>query len=111
VLAGAVERARRGEGPTFVEATTYRILGHTFGADQSYQPADELDAARAAEPVAAYRAWLVEEGHATFDALNAIDVEVADEIEDAIRFGKESPPPDLDELLVDVFADRSEVPV
>jgi len=110
VLDEAVARARSGGGPTFVEATTYRLLGHTFGSDQSYQPADALEAARADEPVAAYRAWLQVAGLATDDQLAAIDREVADQVEDAIQFAKDSPPPDLDELLTDVFADRSEVP-
>jgi len=110
VLTAAVERARSGDGPTFVEAVTYRLLGHTFGADQSYQPAEELERARAAEPVGAYRKWLVDTGVADTTTLDAIDAEVTTEIEDAIEFGASSPPPGLDELTLDVFADPAEVP-
>jgi TPP-dependent pyruvate/acetoin dehydrogenase alpha subunit len=110
VLTDAVERARRGEGPTFVEAVTYRLLGHTFGADQSYQPADELQAAHDAEPVGAYRARMLAADLATEAELDAVDREVTEAIEDAITFGKESAPPSVDELQIDVFADPAEVP-
>lgn len=110
VLRAAVDKARRGGGPTFVEAVTYRILGHTFGSNQSYQPADELEAARAAEPVGAFRAWLLDGGVATEADLALIEKEVAEEFEDALAFAKASADPGLDELLVDVFADRAEVP-
>jgi pyruvate dehydrogenase E1 component alpha subunit len=110
VLSDAVERARSGRGPTFVEARTYRLLGHSFGADQSYQPAEELEHARENEPVMAYRAWLVSGGLADAAALDAIDKEVAEVVDDAMDFARSSPEPSVDELLVDVFASPSEVP-
>jgi TPP-dependent pyruvate/acetoin dehydrogenase alpha subunit len=111
VLSDAVSRARAGGGPTFVEARTYRILGHTFGADQSYQPVDELDRARAAEPVGAFRDRLVELGFADKKQLDSIDSTVTSEVEEAFAFAASSPAPGRDELLVDVFARVEEVPV
>jgi pyruvate dehydrogenase E1 component alpha subunit len=110
-LSSAVERARTGGGPTFIEARTYRILAHSFGTDQSYQPKEELDRARQNEPVQTYRTWLLSEGCADGATLDAIDREVSEIVEDAIEFAKASPQPGLDELLVDVFASTSEVPV
>lgn len=111
VFAEAVERARRGGGPTFVEAVTWRVNPHSFGNDQSYRSKDELEAAEENEPVKTYRAWLVEQGMADEATLAAIEKDVAEEVEEAIEFAEASPVPGLDELLVDVFASVSEVPV
>jgi TPP-dependent pyruvate/acetoin dehydrogenase alpha subunit len=111
VLTEAVERARRGAGPTFVEARTYRLLGHTFGADQSYQPPEELATAREAEPVKAFRSRLIGLGVADEVSLREVEKEVGAEVEDAIDFAKSSAPPGVSELLVDVFANPEELPV
>jgi pyruvate dehydrogenase E1 component alpha subunit len=110
VLAEAVASARAGGGPTFVEARTYRLLGHTFGADQSYQPADELAAARAAEPVQAFRDRLIGRGVLDQEAVAAIQKEIDHEVDDAMEFARASSPPAVDELLVDVFSDKLQVP-
>jgi len=111
VLTEAVARARSGGGPTFVEARTYRLLGHTFGADQSYQPAEELAEARAVEPVKAFRSRLVDLGVADEGVLEAMEKEVGAEVEEAIDFAKSSAPPGGQELLIDVFANPEELPV
>jgi TPP-dependent pyruvate/acetoin dehydrogenase alpha subunit len=110
VIQAAVDRARRGEGPTFVEALTRRHYGHSFGAAQSYRPEDELAAALAIDTVASFRRWILDSGVADEASLAALEAEVAALFEDAITFGKESPPAPADELLVDVFADLAEVP-
>jgi pyruvate dehydrogenase E1 component alpha subunit len=93
-----------------VEARTYRLLGHTFGADQSYQPAEELAAARAAEPVQAFRDRLIGRGVLDQEAVAAIQKEIDQEVDDALEFARSSSPPAVDELLVDVFSDKLEVP-
>jgi TPP-dependent pyruvate/acetoin dehydrogenase alpha subunit len=108
-LQPAVDRARRGEGPSFVEAVTYRILGHTFGSDQSYQPAAELEEARQAEPVARFRGWLLAQGFAKESWLEEVEASAKAEMEDAVNFAEESSPPGVDELLTDVFAHGIEV--
>ncbi|MBW8826259.1 MAG: thiamine pyrophosphate-dependent dehydrogenase E1 component subunit alpha [Acidobacteria bacterium] len=110
VMVEAVERARGGGGPTFVEALTARHFGHTFGAPQAYRPAEELAAAQAIDTVAAFRQWLLDNGASDEPTLQVIEKEVAEAIEDAVAFGKESPPAPNSELLVDVFANVSEVP-
>lgn len=110
VLSDAVERARRGEGPMFVEALTRRHYGHTFGAAQPYRSPEELAAAQAIDTVGSFRQWIIDAGMADDAELAAIEKEVAEAIEDAVAFGKESPPAPPEELLVDVFADVAEVP-
>ncbi len=61
--------------------------------------------------MASYRQWLLDEGLVAGAVLEAIEEEVAAVVEDAVEFAKSSPPADpAEELLVDVFADVSEVP-
>ncbi|MEU9456996.1 thiamine pyrophosphate-dependent dehydrogenase E1 component subunit alpha [Streptomyces sp. NPDC048277] len=104
----AVLRARAGEGPTLVEAETYRFMGHYFGDPGSYMDRAEFDAALAADPVPALRATLLSRGLADEDQLSALEAQIADEVDRAIAFATESPYPGADELRLDVY--REEVP-
>lgn len=101
----AVERARSGGGPTLVEATTYRFWGHYFGDAMAYMPPEEREAAMAADPVPRYRAWLIEQGHATEEQLAAFEAKVEEEITDAVEFAQSSPFPEADEIYTDVYAE------
>ncbi len=98
----AVEYARAGHGPTFIEAKTFRFMGHLLGDDSHYIPADEMAAARAADPVPAYRKLLLER-QIPESELDAIDAEIATVVEEAARFGLDSEYPDADELRFDVL--------
>jgi TPP-dependent pyruvate/acetoin dehydrogenase alpha subunit len=104
-LTAAVERARRGAGPTLVEATTYRFWGHFFGDNMMYMPAAEREAARAADPVPRFRAWLISEGHAAEEELADIEAAVEAAIDDAVDFAQSSPVPAESELHIDVYAE------
>lgn len=104
----AVLRARAGEGPTLVEAQTYRFMGHYFGDPGAYMDRAEYDAALAADPVPRLRATLLERGLADEDQLLALEAEIAAEVERAVAFAVESPYPGADELRRDVY--REEVP-
>ena len=66
-VADAADRARAGEGPTLIEALTYRLYGHVFGDRMTYLPPDELDAAWRDEPVGRFRRHLLEAGALTDD--------------------------------------------
>jgi pyruvate dehydrogenase E1 component alpha subunit len=101
----AVARARAGEGPTLVEAVTYRFWGHLLGDAMHYMPKEERAAAMAADPVPRYRAWLVAEGHATEEELAAREAAIVAEVDDAVQFALDSPPPDAAELWTDVYAE------
>ena len=61
----AIERARAGQGPTLIEAMTFRFEGHVFGDADTYMAKGEKEAAKARDPVPRFRAWLIEHGHAT----------------------------------------------
>jgi pyruvate dehydrogenase E1 component alpha subunit len=101
----AVARARAGEGPTLIEAVTYRFWGHLMGDAMEYMPKEERKAAMAADPLPRYRQWLVDNGHATDDELAAIEAAIGAEIDDAVEFALASPFPDESELYTDVYAE------
>jgi TPP-dependent pyruvate/acetoin dehydrogenase alpha subunit len=102
----AIARARAGDGPTLIEAKTFRFNGHLVGDPGDYIPKDEYTAAVAADPYPRYRRYLVEGGFAEAAELDAIDAEIAAEIDAAVEFALASPLPDLAELRRDVFAEE-----
>ena len=109
-IGAAVQRARRGEGPTLVECLTNRHLGHYFGDQpEVYIPADELAAIRALDPVEAFRARLLGDA-STAGLLAAVDDEVDRAVQAAFDFARSSPVPDETELCRDVFASEEEIP-
>lgn len=104
----AVARARNGEGPTLIEAMTYRFHGHIFGdADAYMDPAVKAEAMKQ-DPVPLFRAWLLEQGHAGEDELAGLEAAIDKEIGEAVEFALTSPYPDVAELRRDVFAQEIE---
>lgn len=101
----AVERARSGEGPTLIEAMCYRMMGHFFGADFSYMPKDHLEEMQAADPLPRLRLLMLENQFAE-DELDAIVADIDREVEEAAQFAIDSPLPDPDEILRDVFEEE-----
>ena len=100
----AIERARAGEGPTLIEAMTFRFNGHLLGDMGEYIPKAEYAAAVAADPYPRYRQWLVDSKNATAAALDAIDSEIDAEVEAAIKFAFDSPLTDPIEITRDIYA-------
>ncbi len=93
----AANRARRGEGPSFIECTTYRILGHMGTASQDpggYRDPAEVEAWRERCPIKAYQNRLLSEGMLTDHDLDAMTDAVDREIDFAFSFAKQSPLPD-----------------
>ena len=107
VLGAALARARAGEGPTFVECRTYRLVGHTSSADYSYMPPAALEAALARDPAPTFRSWLVSSGHLTEARLDEIDKAVEAAVDDAFEFARAAPRPAPADIYDDVFADRA----
>jgi len=102
----AVDRARAGDGPTLIEAMTYRFMGHVFGVDtMEYMPKEEMQAALANDPVPAYRARLVGSGVVSEEDMAALEARVKKEAADACEFALNSPPPDPSETYTDVYAE------
>ena len=102
----AIDRARGGGGPTLIEALTFRFHGHVFGDMDGYMKTGEKDAAMARDPVPAFRAWLLQQGHAGEAELAGLEAAIARELDAAVEFALSSPSPELGELRRDVFAEE-----
>lgn len=100
----AIERARAGQGPTLLDAKTFRFRGHLLGDDSHYIPKEEMAAAIAADPVPRLRSWLIDNGHASDAELASIEAANAQAIAEAAQYGLASPYPDVSELQKDVYA-------
>ncbi|MEZ4769373.1 MAG: thiamine pyrophosphate-dependent dehydrogenase E1 component subunit alpha [Caldilineales bacterium] len=100
----AVEHARSGGGPVFIEAMTYRLFGHMVGDTQPYRSKEEVAEWRARDPITAFPQRLIDEFGFSPDEIAEIEAEVADEMEEIKRFALESPWPDVSEIAEHVFA-------
>jgi pyruvate dehydrogenase E1 component alpha subunit len=100
----AYERARRGDGPSLIEAMTYRHSGHSRADPAKYRPEGELERWKERDPIKMYRARLLKLG-VSEAVLNTIDQEIKDEIEAATVACKAAPPPSADIIFTDVYAD------
>ncbi len=105
VVGEAIERARRGGGPALVEAKTYRFSGHHLGdPGTTYRGKEEVELYRRRDPIKLFREKLGREGLVTPAELEAVEGEVAGELEQAVRFGRESPLPKVETALEDIYS-------
>jgi TPP-dependent pyruvate/acetoin dehydrogenase alpha subunit len=104
--AQAVQRARAGEGPTLLECMTHRWRIHSEqrGNPADPRPREALEAAQQHDPITVFGARLQAQGVATAATLAQIDNDVRAAIEAAVAFAKESPLPQPEDALQDVFA-------
>ncbi|WP_353987373.1 thiamine pyrophosphate-dependent dehydrogenase E1 component subunit alpha [Ruicaihuangia caeni] len=103
----AIDRARRGEGPTVIEARTYRWHGHNEGEEAfagDYRPAEEQQSWRDRDPISTYVERLVDSGVIARDEYELIDREETDAVDRAVEFAEASPFPDPEEALEHLFA-------
>jgi 2-oxoisovalerate dehydrogenase E1 component alpha subunit len=105
VTRDAVARAARGEGPTLIEALTYRMGGHSAGDDPAvYRPEASLEAWRALDPIKRLRRHLERNQPWSEASEQAIAADLAAELEAALTAAEKAPAPSLDSLFDDVFA-------
>ena len=102
----AIDRARAGEGPTLIEAVTFRFNGHLLGEGGHYMDKEAYAAAQAKDPMPILRARMIAEGIATEEELRAIEKDIDARIEKAVAAAMEAPFPDIIELKRDVFAEE-----
>ncbi|MFN9504133.1 MAG: thiamine pyrophosphate-dependent enzyme, partial [Rubrivivax sp.] len=105
----AVRRARAGEGPSFIEAFTYRMAGHVeaetgFLQGAQYRSADEVQAWAARDPIERATARLLRMSLVTQIQLSEIEARVAAQVEDAVQFAIDSPLPPPEQALQFMFA-------
>lgn len=104
--ADAVARARRGDGPTLVEAKTYRILEHAEGLPipEKYRDEDEIDAWRLRDPLPAFAKRLTGDGVLTDQQVAQIDRDVETEVDAAVEFARDSDFPSADSVFDGLFS-------
>ncbi|MEB2859831.1 thiamine pyrophosphate-dependent dehydrogenase E1 component subunit alpha [Staphylococcus sp. GCP4] len=98
----AVERAKKGEGPTLIECDTYRKYGHFEGDEQKVKSPDDRNADKNA--TVEFRKRAIEENWLTEKEADEIEKAAEQAVEDAVKFAEESELPDEDSLYKDVFA-------
>jgi pyruvate dehydrogenase E1 component alpha subunit len=104
VAAGTIERARSGDGPSLVEAVTYRHGGHSRADPGAYRPVDEVEAWKARDPIPTYRAKLEAAGVASAN-LDAIEADAAAKVAAAEAEAREAPEPSPDVIETQLWAD------
>jgi pyruvate dehydrogenase E1 component alpha subunit len=107
VVGRAVERARREKTPSLVEAQTYRFRGHSMRdpAAAVYRTKAEVEEERRRDPITLFHDRLAEAGRLTEAEWKAMEQEVAEAVRQSVDFAEASPPPPLEWLLTDVYAD------
>lgn len=101
----AIARARAGEGPTLIEALTYRFRGHSLADPDELRAAEEKQFWQARDPIKRLAVQLIDRELATEEELKAIEGEVQAEVDEAVKFARESPEPDPSELHRYIFAE------
>jgi TPP-dependent pyruvate/acetoin dehydrogenase alpha subunit len=101
----AIERAKRGEGPTFIEAKTFRHRGHYEGDSYKYVDQDELrDWKEKRDPIKNYKQLLIDNGICESNKLLSIDEQLDSEIFEAIKIAESAPLPSPDRIYEGLFA-------
>ncbi len=98
----AANRARAGEGPTFIEAQTYRFKGHSISDPAKYRLKDELDVAHQNDPIHIYENVLRERGWIDDATIERFRDDVKREVDESIEFAEQSPEPPLEAVYEDV---------
>ncbi len=100
----AVARIRNGDGPQFIEAKTFRFVGHSLADGQKYRGQEEVKEWEERDPVVIFPAKLIEMGLATADQIAEIKASVDEAVATAVKFAEDSPEPELSEIYNDVLA-------
>lgn len=109
----AIAQARAGEGPSFIEATTYRLSGHYFADSGAYMDQEKLAAERARDPVPAFRAQLIADGVLDEAQATAIETEVAAQVDADIAqvLGTAADPVTDADVFTHAYADPAFKPI
>jgi pyruvate dehydrogenase E1 component alpha subunit len=101
----ALDRAKSGQGPQFIEMITYRYEGHSMGDPLRYRTKDEVEKWREDDPIGVLERHILQDPDVDKDSLEVIDQEVEQEIEEAVIFAEESPLPAAEELFTDIYVE------
>ena len=99
----AAKRGRKGEGPTLLNIETYRYKGHSMSDPQKYRTKNEVHEYQEKDPITYVKNILLDNKWMTADEIKALEKEVKEEVEEAVKFAEESPLPEPHELYEDVY--------
>ena len=103
----AIQRARRGEGPTFLEMRTYRYRGHSMSDPAKYRTKEELEDYKSKDPIEVIKEAILKEKYADENWVSEIEEKVKAIVDESVKFAEESPWPDASELFKDVYMDEN----
>jgi pyruvate dehydrogenase E1 component alpha subunit len=101
----AIEAAREGHGPTFLEIRTYRFRGHSMSDPMKYRTKDELNEFKEEDPILKLKHHLLEQNVVTIEKLDDLDAEIALRVDAAVEHAENAPWPDASELYTDVYTE------
>jgi pyruvate dehydrogenase E1 component alpha subunit len=101
----AADRARAGDGPTFLEFKTYRFRGHSMSDPQKYRTKEEVEEYKRRDPIEMVRHTILDKGLATETDLEAIDEKIKGIVADSVKFAEDSPFPDASEIYTDMYVE------
>ncbi len=101
----AVERARRGDGPTFIEARTYRFRGHSMSDAEPYRTKEEVALKKEEDPIVLVKNRILENKWATEEELEAIEEKSKMFVEECEAFAEESPYPNAEKVYEYVYSE------
>lgn len=102
----AVQRARKGDGPSFLEIKTYRFKGHSMSDPAKYRTKEEVEGYKAKDPIEQIFKTIKDKKYADEKWFEMIAAKVKDEVEASVVFAEESPYPDASELYTDVYVQK-----
>jgi pyruvate dehydrogenase E1 component alpha subunit len=105
----AIDRARRGDGPTFLEMKTYRYRGHSMSDAQHYRTKQEVEEYKKIDPITQVKEVILENNYATLEEIKVWDQEVKDKVKECEKFAEESDFPDVS-LLHDIVYAQEDYP-
>ena len=108
-LSPAIERARNGEGPTFLEMKTYRYRGHSMSDAQHYRTKDEVAEYKKIDPITQVKDLILKKKYSTQEELSKIDDKIKNKVKECEKFAEESDYPDLS-LMYDAVYEQNDYP-
>jgi pyruvate dehydrogenase E1 component alpha subunit len=102
-IADAADRARRGDGPTFLEIKTYRYRGHSMSDPATYRSKDEVAHYKTLDPLETTKETILKQKFATEAELDKMEEAIIETVNKSVEFAENSPYPDPSELFTDVY--------
>ena len=105
----AIQRARKGGGPSFLEIKTYRYRGHSMSDAQHYRTKDEVEEYKKIDPITQVKEVLLEKKFASEEEIKEIDKSVKARVSECEKFAEDSPYPDIN-VMYDAVYEQEDYP-